>query len=680
MAISLIKADAYFGAGSSFASVNVSAGDLIVVWYNYNSASTNDPSDSSSNIYTAGAPANDGIDFTKYWYAVAGSANAALVVSFIDAGSYGLAVYHTTTGTWSFDTAKNAFASPGTTLSTASFTTTGAGVVAAFTGTYHTQVETLSVAGTFADKKNVVGSVSTSAMIVIDSISTSAQSAITPTVNSDTNEYYSLSALSFLVVSGIAFDAAGNSGDQAAASSYSGAASWSGANRMLAVDVSMLGPGVTVTSMTYGGAACTFVGSKSTVTSLGGVEQWRICSSDSGAPGTGSNTLVINLSGSIEFTAEWASYTGVHQSVPTEAFNSAQATNAGSATNASVAITSIADNCWIHAAVVANDTSITAGQTSRNNVSGTLGSGANEDNNAAVTPAGATTMSYGGMGITTTWAIAGYAIRPLSASGGATQITPNVGTLSIVGAASLVTQQINRIPAVAALVLTGLAAVVNNSPSITPSAGSLSITGMAASPSQQLFRAPTSGSIVISGVAPTVANGLSISPLSASLDLAGISPSQELGLPSPLSGSITLQGVQPVLTISGSSSITPSVGALALSPQNAVIGGVTNLVPLVGSIAFVSSSPTVTQQLSRSPGVGSLSLAGIAVTLQASVVATPGAGQLALGAYAPTLVYGTLTPTKGTLTLTGYGPSVNITDPNSAVPGFGPQRRMRLWL
>lgn len=216
---------------------------------------------------------------------------------------------------------------------------------------------------------------------------------------------------------GIAFDVAGNSGDQAAASSYSGNASWNGTNRMLAVDVSMLGPGVTVSTMTYGGANCTFIGAQSTVTSFGRVEQWRICSSDSGAPAAGANTLAITLSGSLEFAAEWASYTGVHQTSPTEGFNSAQATNAGSATDASVAVTSIADNCWVHAAVVANDTSITANQTTRNNISGTLGSGANEDNNAPITPAGATTMSYSGMGITTTWAIAGYAIRPLAASG-----------------------------------------------------------------------------------------------------------------------------------------------------------------------------------------------------------------------------------------------------------------------
>lgn len=217
-------------------------------------------------------------------------------------------------------------------------------------------------------------------------------------------------------VVGIAFNTASNGGDQTAVSTYSGSHSWSGTNRMASIDVPCLGPGVTVTAMTYGGAACTYIGSCATSTSFGSVECWRICSSDAGAPAAGVNTLSITLSGSIEFTPLWSTYTGVNQFLPTEAFNSAQATNAGSATDASVSITTVADNCWVHAAVVANDTSITAGNTSRNNVSGVLGSGANEDNNAAKTPAGAVSMSYSGMGTTTTWAIAGYAIRPVAAA------------------------------------------------------------------------------------------------------------------------------------------------------------------------------------------------------------------------------------------------------------------------
>ncbi len=231
------------------------------------------------------------------------------------------------------------------------------------------------------------------------------------------------------VVTGIAFDAASNSGDQAASANYTFNRTVTGTNTFLTVDIELLtATGATVTSVTDddggGNRPLTFIGAQSTVTGAGRVECWGLVN-----PTTGTKSIRVILSASIESVATAVSYTGVHQTSPTEAFNSNQATNAGSATDASVVITTASNNCWIHAACVANDTSITANQTSRNNVAGTLGSGANEDNNAAVTPAGATTMSYSGMGVTTTWAIAGYAIRPTTdAALGAFLMLLGVGT------------------------------------------------------------------------------------------------------------------------------------------------------------------------------------------------------------------------------------------------------------
>jgi len=225
-----------------------------------------------------------------------------------------------------------------------------------------------------------------------------------------------------VAATGIAFGAASNSGDQAAASTYTFNRTVTGSNTYLAVNVELLTvTGATVTSVIDdsggGNVALAFIGAKSTVTGAGRVEMWGLAN-----PTAGTKSIQVNLSASIESVATAESYTGVHQTAPTEAFNSAQATNAGSATDASVAITTVADNCWVVAACVANDTSIAANNTSRNNVAGTLGSGADEDNNAAKTPAGSVTMGFTGMGITTTWAIAGYAIRPLAAS------TPITGT------------------------------------------------------------------------------------------------------------------------------------------------------------------------------------------------------------------------------------------------------------
>jgi hypothetical protein len=166
----------------------------------------------------------------------------------------------------------------------------------------------------------------------------------------------------------------------------------------------------------FGGANvnAVFVGAQSTVSAVGRVECWRVV-----APVAGTKTIQVNLSGSIASASTAVSYTGVNQTSPTEGFNSAQATNVGAA-DATVSITTVADNCWVHGAIATDDTAITANQTSRNNVTGVGGSGADEDNNGPKTPAGAVTMSYTNVGALATWAIAGYAIRPVAAGSGTT--------------------------------------------------------------------------------------------------------------------------------------------------------------------------------------------------------------------------------------------------------------------
>lgn len=232
---------------------------------------------------------------------------------------------------------------------------------------------------------------------------------------------------------GIAFDAAANSGYQVAQTTYTFNRTVTGANTFLAVDVEILSvPGTTVTGVTDDGVAMTFIGAKSTVSGAGRVECWGIVN-----PTAGTKTISVTLSASVNSAATAASYTGVNQIVPTEAFNSAQATNVGAA-DATVSITSVADNCWVHGACATDDGSITAGQTSRNNVSGAAGSGADEDNNGPVTPPGAATMSYTGVGALATWAIAGYAIRPVAASSPATgTVASTLGNVTMAAAGTV---------------------------------------------------------------------------------------------------------------------------------------------------------------------------------------------------------------------------------------------------
>lgn len=204
-------------------------------------------------------------------------------------------------------------------------------------------------------------------------------------------------------------DAVSNSGYQAAASTYSWNHTCTGANGFLGVDVSLLSvAGTIVTGITYNGVALTLIGVKSSISGACRVECWRLVN-----PATGTHSIAVTLSAGIASAGTAVSYANVNQSSPVESFASAQATNTVSATDAVIVVTSVTDNCWMHAAIASNDTSVTANQTARNNVTGTLGSGANEDTNGVITPAGASTLGYTGLGITATWAMGGYAIRPL---------------------------------------------------------------------------------------------------------------------------------------------------------------------------------------------------------------------------------------------------------------------------
>lgn len=222
--------------------------------------------------------------------------------------------------------------------------------------------------------------------------------------------------------SGISFDAASNSGIQTAQSTYTFNRTVSGSDRYLTVDIALLSAGATVTSVVDdsggGNVNLTFIGAQTTVTSFGRVETWGLV-----APILGTKSIQVNLSGSITSVGMAVSYNGVHQTLPYEAFNSAQATNVGAA-DATVTVTPIANNTWIHAALATDDAAVTPNQTSRNNVSGgaTL-SGADEDT-GPITPAAATAVSYTGVGAAQTWAIGGVALRPIAASGVTSTFTP----------------------------------------------------------------------------------------------------------------------------------------------------------------------------------------------------------------------------------------------------------------
>lgn len=227
----------------------------------------------------------------------------------------------------------------------------------------------------------------------------------------------------FVHAAGITFDAASNSGYQAATGNITfNRTVGTGTNRYLRVEVPIIGsPGTTVLSVTDddggGNVAMSYIGRGSSATGAGQVEFWGLAN-----PVSGTKSIRVILSGVLGLGAAMAglaaSYTNVHQTSPTANFNSASATNVGAA-DATVTITTVATGSWVVGGMATDDTAVTANQTSRNNVTGAAGSGVDEDSNGIVTP-GTTASSYTNVGALATWVAGGYELRPDTASAIAT--------------------------------------------------------------------------------------------------------------------------------------------------------------------------------------------------------------------------------------------------------------------
>lgn len=213
--------------------------------------------------------------------------------------------------------------------------------------------------------------------------------------------------------SGILFDAASNAGYQTAQSTYSWSHTCTGSSRYLTVGIAMLSVGgSSVSSITYNGVAMTKIDAKASVSGAVRAELWGLV-----APATGSNTIAVTLSAALDSIGEAVSFTGVHQTSPYEGTGDASATNVGAA-DATVNVVTVADNDWCVDIVATDDTAITvgAGQTSRNNVTGALGSGG-MSTEGPDTPAGSVTMSWTAVGALATWSIVSTALRPVESAG-----------------------------------------------------------------------------------------------------------------------------------------------------------------------------------------------------------------------------------------------------------------------
>jgi len=247
------------------------------------------------------------------------------------------------------------------------------------------------------------------------------------------------------------FDNASNSTYQAALSTYN----WTHVvgtnnNRFIIVGVSVFAAG-SVSSITVGALSLTFL--RSDTNGVYRSELWYGV-----APATGSNTVTVNLSGSLTSIAGATSYWNVDQSAPIDANNGANGTN----TPASGSVTTVTANDRVFGNLAAQTTSGISdqiGQANRYVNQGALGTGAGAEKGTIVT-AGSTTLQWNGLGALDSWAVSFAGIK---ASGGNTTTTQTItGVARIQKSVTQTITGVGRIQKSVSQTITGVSRIQKN--------------------------------------------------------------------------------------------------------------------------------------------------------------------------------------------------------------------------
>jgi hypothetical protein len=280
----------------------------------------------------------------------------------------------------------------------------------------------------------------------------------------------------------------------------------------------------------------------------------------------------------------------------------------------------------------------------------------------------APTVTEGAQGITIevptgTLLIRGPGVRPSDLTltghaptisvGGGTTLSPDVGTLALVGQS--ISLALGQTPDAGALTISGQAPQINVGSNISPAEAALTLAGQTPTRIEALSFSPAAADLVLAGQTPALNTSVRADVDAAVLTLSGQAPIASVNFITPVAaGTLTVSGQASVLLDNG---VLVPAGALSLagtaSSLDAGIG-----VP-AGVLTLGGQTPSLTGANTYSPDAGALTLTGQAPTLQFFYVVFPDAGILTLAGHAPTAPQTQLISVDaGSLALAGQAPSL----------------------
>lgn len=192
----------------------------------------------------------------------------------------------------------------------------------------------------------------------------------------------------------------------------------SGSDRSICVGVSS--NAATVSSVTYDGNSLTSSGAQA-VNGSSRAQTWYLAIDDLGTPPTdAAHDVVVTVSTSDFIESGCSGFSGVDNTSST-AMNEANNSNTGNGPNAAVSITSVSDNAFMYACGAQSEGSpgsVGSGESLGYMIDNNSEIGFGSYTTAAITPAGANSMNWTGLGSGKGYAMQGMAIKPAVAAGG----------------------------------------------------------------------------------------------------------------------------------------------------------------------------------------------------------------------------------------------------------------------
>lgn len=223
-----------------------------------------------------------------------------------------------------------------------------------------------------------------------------------------------------------------------------------------------------ITGVTWGGTSMTLVAKDQ----RGGNSRWTYLFYILGQS-TGSQTIIATSNASGKYIEGGSvSYTGVNQSGQPDASSHAGATSA----SPSLAVTSVADNCWAIEWIITGGGALVAGsQPLRLSINSGAGMSNFYDTNGVVHPAGTTTFNPTISGTPNTYAAIAATFKPVS--GTVYTLTAAEGSFTLTGFSALFNKALSLAAGFGSFALTGISVTINKGKILLASTGLFTLTG-----------------------------------------------------------------------------------------------------------------------------------------------------------------------------------------------------------